>query len=65
MKIKCDLCGTEFEPGNNSDGIPNGAGFMLDDGTVYNFCTDCLVSIGIEKAIKMKGDPDEMQNSDT
>lgn len=51
MKIKCDECGKVFQPGN-TNGLPNGVGFVLEDGTVYNVCAECLMKIGekIERA---------------
>lgn len=64
MKIKCDNCGNEFEIGSRPDGLPNGIGYQLQDGTIYNICTDCVIKIGQEMALK-RGDRDEMQNSDT
>ena len=45
MKIKCDVCGKVFYPGE-TDGIPNGVGYVLEDGTVYNVCSECLMKVG-------------------
>lgn len=64
MKIKCDNCGKEFEPGNRPDGIPNGIGYQLQDGTIYNICTDCIIKIGQELA-EQKGDRDGMENGNS
>lgn len=47
-KYVCHDCGKEFEAGNNAEGIPNGVGFVLDDGTVINVCSDCIMKAGKE-----------------
>lgn len=44
--IVCDECGKSFTPGNDKNGIPNGVGFQLTDGTVLNVCRDCIEMIG-------------------
>lgn len=49
MTIKCNKCGKEITYGTSFDGIPNGVGFVLEDGTTYNICSDCLMDIGREK----------------
>lgn len=46
--MKCEICGKEFEPGNRPDGLPNGVGFELVDGTIYNVCADCIIKHGRE-----------------
>lgn len=45
MPIKCDSCGKVFFPGEK-DGLPNGVGFQLEDGTTYNVCRECIEKIG-------------------
>lgn len=45
-KIKCNECGKYFEAGNHPDGTPNGVGFKLKDGSIYNVCHDCVVEQG-------------------
>lgn len=53
MKLKCDVCGKEFRPGNNPiNGIPNGLGFPLAKGGIFNVCSFC-VSYRSKEAIKM------------
>lgn len=47
-RIRCCDCGRYFEPGNREDGIPNGIGFVLEDGTVMNVCSDCILDVGRE-----------------
>lgn len=43
MKIKCDVCGKSFRPGNNPiTGNPNGIGFPLKKGGVFNVCEFCV-----------------------
>lgn len=49
MKYKCNKCGKEFKYGYSFDGILNGVGFVLDNRTTYNICSDCLMDIGREK----------------
>lgn len=44
--MKCSECGKEIIPGNRCDGLPNGVGFVLDDGTVINVCSDCIINVG-------------------
>ena len=42
MKIKCCLCGNEFKPGNGPEtGITNGLGLVMENGHVYDVCSDC------------------------
>ncbi len=48
MLIKCDKCGKLYAPGNRPDGCPNGVGFKLADGSIYNVCADCLINLGKE-----------------
>lgn len=40
---KCDCCGKTFKDGYRPDGIPNGLGFQLQDGRIFNMCAECLV----------------------
>lgn len=48
MKIyKCEVCGKEFESGANKYGIPNGVGFELEDGTIFNVCSECISKAGV------------------
>lgn len=47
--IKCDECGKYFLAGSRPDGLPNGIGFMMEDGSVHNVCADCLTKIQEEK----------------
>lgn len=44
-EIICNECGKVFHPGD-TNGLPNGVGFMLSDGTVWNVCAECLMKIG-------------------
>ena len=46
MKIKCSVCGKNFKPGNTSNGLPNGVGFELEDGTMINMCQKCIIELG-------------------
>lgn len=57
--MKCNECGKEFYPGNRIDGLPNGVGFQLEDGTIYNVCCECVMKIGRKK---MKGGKNERAN---
>ena len=44
--IKCDMCGKEIIPGNDKNGLPNGVGFGLEDGTIINACSECIYALG-------------------
>lgn len=46
--IRCNECGRLFASGSNSNGMPNGVGFELADGTIYNICVDCIMKKGEE-----------------
>lgn len=45
--MKCDSCGKNFEAGNRADGIPNGFGFVLENGKMVNVCADCIIEVGM------------------
>jgi len=47
-RIKCKKCGKEFEVGNRPDGLPNGVGFEMEDGSIINICTECIIKNGEE-----------------
>ena len=44
--MKCDNCKKEFVAGNRADGIPNGVGFQMQDGTIITICAECLMELG-------------------
>ena len=44
--ITCDACGKRFLPGNHPDGLPNGFGFEMEDGSLTNICAECLIEEG-------------------
>ena len=44
--IKCNSCGKLFAPGINQHGLPNGAGYILDNGSFCNVCTECIEKVG-------------------
>ncbi len=44
MELICMVCGKTFLPGNDEHGIPNGIGFMLEDGSLLNMCSECIMS---------------------
>ena len=46
MKIKCEVCGKEFDPGNRVDGMPNGITFVATDGKPLTMCADCIIEMG-------------------
>lgn len=46
LMTKCDMCGKEIIPGNNENGLPNGVGFELEDGTMLNVCSECICALG-------------------
>lgn len=41
----CDNCGRNFETGN-TDGLPNGVAFALQDGRMITMCQRCLIDLG-------------------
>lgn len=44
-RFKCHYCGKYFGPEILRDGIPNGVGFVLEDGTEMNVCSDCILDV--------------------
>ena len=52
-KIKCDLCGKTFLPGNKPDGMPNGVGLVKNRRTV-NVCYECICGIGAGNEVLQK-----------
>lgn len=53
--IECNVCKRKFSPGNRPDGLPNGLGFQLEDGSVFNMCADCLIGKCMEVSEKNGG----------
>jgi len=45
MRVMCSVCGKTFLPGNTK-GLPNGIGYMLQDGTLFNMCAECIIDFG-------------------
>lgn len=43
--IKCDKCGNMFISGE-TNGLPNGLGFQLQDGKLINLCQACIIEQG-------------------
>lgn len=57
--IRCNICGKVFRKGNRADGLPNGVGFVGEDGQTFNVCTECLLDeermqVWVEKVKKEK-----------
>ena len=50
--IKCVVCEKEFTPGKGKAGEPNGIGFQMASGKIYNVCADC-VAHRFNKAIRI------------
>jgi len=44
--MKCDNCKKGFVAGNRADGIPNGVGFQMTDGTLITLCAECIIELG-------------------
>lgn len=42
----CIKCGREFQEGNRPDGLPNGVGFQMEDGSIISCCTECIITKG-------------------
>lgn len=51
ITMRCVLCGKTFRPGN-TDGMPNGFGFQMQSGSIYNICAEC-VACRYEEAIAL------------
>lgn len=50
FRIKCNMCGKLFRSGNDPEtGLPNGVGFQLEDGSIYNMCCECICKVGDEE----------------
>ena len=47
-KFKCSDCEQYIYPGKRADGLPNGVGFRLSNGSIINVCTDCIMKRGEE-----------------
>lgn len=45
MTLMCSKCGKRFKAGN-TNGMANGFGFMMDDGTLINVCQKCMIELG-------------------
>lgn len=44
-KVKCDICGKKIDMREKrTDGLPAGFGFELEDGSIVNVCTDCVLA---------------------
>ncbi len=43
--ISCDKCESIIVSGN-TNGLPNGVGFELQDGSVITLCAACLMKLG-------------------
>jgi hypothetical protein len=52
-KIKCNLCGKTFTPGNKPDGMPNGVG-LVKNGRTVNVCYECITGIGAGNEVLQK-----------
>lgn len=51
VRLMCSSCGKKFVPGHKGNGIPNGVGFVLNNGNVINMCADCLMDMDKVNAI--------------
>ena len=55
--MNCNRCKKDFERGNRPDGLPNGVGYELEDGTFIHMCTDCIIDLGglvLDESIEFK-----------
>ena len=55
MEITCMMCGKKFLPGNDEHGIPNGVGFVLEDGRLITICSECVMSEKLPSDIDKAG----------
>ena len=46
--MKCNECGKTFTYGNGPDGLPNGIGFVLEEGSRVDICKECVMKAGME-----------------
>ena len=44
--MRCDNCKKVFVAGNRADGLPNGIGYEMIDGTLITLCADCIMELG-------------------
>ena len=63
IRMKCILCGKTIRPGNTG-GIPNGLGFQMKSGNLYNVCSEC-VSYRAEEATDLIEQLEEKSCSET
>lgn len=42
----CSICKKKFNAGIRPDGLPNGVGFVMDDGKVHDVCSECVMKLG-------------------
>ena len=51
--MKCDICGKKIDMREKrTDGLPAGVGFELEDGSIVNVCTDCIMAEDFRGCIK-------------
>ena len=57
LTLTCDVCGHAFWPyRTRPDCLPGGTRFECEDGSIFNVCTDCIMSDNYEEVINiMKG----------
>ena len=48
VELVCHSCGKTFKPGSDEEGLPNGVGFVLDNGDIYCVCRECIIKYGEE-----------------
>lgn len=46
---KCTKCNNKISSVLRADGIPNGVGFVMEDGREITLCNDCIIKLGLLK----------------
>ena len=56
----CSKCGKRIKFGN-TNGLPNGVGFELEDGRMVNLCQECITKLGAMTEDEQKQFIDELK----
>lgn len=53
--LKCSKCGKKIVPGI-TNGLPNGVGIKMEDGSILNFCAECICKGKLDDIAEPIGD---------